>query len=167
MGTGGRRWGAGRPALHIKAEQCNSLDIRRWKRRGYLHDGTSGTWRWTDSDGGDRGSICYRIEAHAAVLTYSVVGAPVVERIGLDNTACTFGGSRSWFNCPRFYSRVAKLFMRGSRFACRRCYRIAYASQSEDACARTWRKQAKLEARLGDDWARPKGMHRSTHERLL
>ena len=167
MGTGGIRWGAGRPAWHVKAEHCKSLDIRRWKRDGYLREGTSGTWRWTDSEGRDLGSIGYGIEAHAAVLTYSVAGSPVVERIAFDRTLCTYGGSRAWFKCPRCRSRVAKLFMRGLKFACRSCHRIVYASQSEDACARTWRRQAKLEARLGEDWARPKGMHRATHERLL
>ena len=44
---------------------------------------------------------------------------------------------------------------------------IVYASQSEDACGRTWRKQAKLEARVGANWTRPKGMHRATRERLM
>lgn len=57
--------------------------------------------------------------------------------------------------------------MRSSRFACRKCHRIVYASQSEDACARTWRKQAKLEARLDEDWARPKGMHRRTRDDVV
>ena len=31
----------------------------------------------------------------------------------------------------------------------------------------TWRKQSKIERRLGDNWQRPKGMHHITHERLL
>jgi hypothetical protein len=32
---------------------------------------------------------------------------------------------------------------------------------------RALRKQAKLERRLGDELRRPKGMHRTTYERLL
>lgn len=36
-----------------------------------------------------------------------------------------------------------------------------------DLCDRTWRKQAKAEARLGPHWTRPKGMHEATRERLL
>lgn len=32
---------------------------------------------------------------------------------------------------------------------------------------RAWRKQAKIERRLGEDWRRPKGVHHRTHERLL
>jgi len=30
-----------------------------------------------------------------------------------------------------------------------------------------WRKQSKIKERLGGSWSRPKGMHRSTHKRLL
>ena len=59
------------------------------------------------------------------------------------------------------------LFLRAGRFACRHCQRIAYASQSGDLCDRTWRKQAKVEAKLGPNWQRPKGMHDTTRERLL
>ena len=32
---------------------------------------------------------------------------------------------------------------------------------------RAWRRQAKLEARLGPNWQRPKGMHHRTRTRLL
>ena len=59
------------------------------------------------------------------------------------------------------------LYLRAGRFACRHCQRIAYASQSGDVCDRTWRKQAKAEAKLGPNWTRPKGMHATTRERLL
>ena len=58
--------------------------------------------------------------------------------------------------------------MRAGRFACRHCQRVAYSSQSEDVLQRTWLKQRKLEARLGEDWQqRPKGMRHATYERLL
>jgi hypothetical protein len=30
-----------------------------------------------------------------------------------------------------------------------------------------WRKQAKIERRLGEHWQRPKGMHHATHRKLL
>ena len=55
---------------------------------------------------------------------------------------------------------------RGGRYACRRCLRLAYMSETEDLSGRLWRKQAKLENRLDEDWARPKGMHTRTWERL-
>ncbi len=51
--------------------------------------------------------------------------------------------------------------------------RLAYVSEAEDACGRSWRTQRKLAARLGakDDTnaypLRPKGMHERTYKRIL
>ena len=59
------------------------------------------------------------------------------------------------------------LYLRAGRFACRHCQRLTYLSQSGDALARGWQRQAHIEAKLGDYWGRPKGMHHATHERLL
>jgi hypothetical protein len=39
-------------------------------------------------------------------------------------------------------------------------------SEAEDLSGRLWRKEAKLERRLGPDGERPKGMHRRTFERI-
>lgn len=44
---------------------------------------------------------------------------------------------------------------------------MAYYSQSEDDLDRSWRKQRKVESKLGEHWARPKGMHHKTRERLM
>ncbi len=44
---------------------------------------------------------------------------------------------------------------------------VAYASQSCDALDRMWRNQSKLETRLDEHWARPKGMHHNTYDRLI
>jgi hypothetical protein len=43
MGTGGSRYGAGRPGYKGKAEACMRLDVRMWARRGTLTPGYSGT----------------------------------------------------------------------------------------------------------------------------
>ena len=56
--------------------------------------------------------------------------------------------------------------------ACQRCgsnspTRVAYYSQSEDELDRSWRKQSNAEAKLGEHWARPKGMHHKTRDRLM
>ncbi len=84
-----------------------------------------------------------------------------------ETTPCTYGGTRPWFVCPIRGERVATLFLRGGRFAWRHCQRIVYASQSDDALGRTWRKQQRFEAELGEHWQRPKSMHQTTHSRLL
>ena len=57
--------------------------------------------------------------------------------------------------------------MRAGRFACRHCQRVSYSSQSCDLLDRMWRKQTRIEARLGEHWQRPKGMRHHTYDRLL
>ena len=168
MGTGGSRSGAGRPAMHVKSEHCRRIDVRRWHREGQLRAGRAGTWQWTDAETGERlASIGYRSDGGSVTLSYSIDGRPLAQTLRLTHSACNFGGARPWFICPIRGERVAVLFLRAGRFACRHCQRISYASQSDDACARTWRKQAKAETKLGPNWERPKGMHDSTRERLL
>lgn len=168
MGTGGMRYGAGRPAMHVKAEHCRRIDVRRWSREGLLAAGRAGIWQWTCGETGNRlASIGYRSHGGTVVLNYSVDGEAREQSIGLGRSPCNFGGTRPWFRCPIRGERVAVLYLRAGRFACRHCQRIVYASQSDDACARTWRTQAKLEAKLGQNWQRPKGLHLATYERLV
>jgi hypothetical protein len=166
MAKGGMRWGAGRPGWHLIGEHCRRIDVRAWHRAGTLREGYRGSWSW-HRGGEQTGSIGYSIEGACAVLRYAADGVGITERVTLEETPCHFGGSRTWFRCPRCTSRVAVLYMRGARCACRSCQRVAYASQSEDACARSWRRQARLEARLSQQWQRPKGMHNRTRTRLL
>ena len=66
MGTGGMRYGAGRPGWHVKAEHCKQLDVRRWQRLEVLQAGASGTWVWSNAETGARtGAIGYRSEGGA------------------------------------------------------------------------------------------------------
>ncbi len=168
MGKGGMRYGAGRPADKGKAESCQRIDVRQWAKRGTLRPGYSGAWFWhiTGTDE-PAGSISYRVENDAVVLSYLLDDEPRTQRVPLLSTPCHYGGARSWFACPHCAARVAVLYLRRGGFYCRRCARVAYSSQSEDACARSWRAQQKAEAKLGPNWSRPKGMHAATHERQL
>lgn len=54
---------------------------------------------------------------------------------------------------------VAPLLWEGGSLVewAKQCQRVSYSSQSGDLIDRTWRKQQKLEARLGANWTRPKG----------
>jgi hypothetical protein len=144
------------------------LDVRQWHKRRLLRPGSSGTWSWSNSHTGENtGSIGFRIEQGAAVLNYTLSGEPRLQRVPILNTACTYGGTRPWFGCPNCHARVAVIYMRRGGFYCRECSQLAYYSQSEDAIGRAWRVQQKAEAKLGEGWVRPKGMHRKTRERLL
>lgn len=166
MGRGGTRWGAGRPAAHGKIEHCLRLDVRKLACR-HLLEGAWFTWQWSDSDTKEvRGTIGVKTDGRTVRLNYTVDGKPTEQTIALSKTACTYGGSRPWFLCPVGGERVAVLYMRAGRFACRHCQRLAYGSQSDDEIGRMWRKQSKIENRLGTNWRKPKGMHEATHQRL-
>jgi hypothetical protein len=89
-------------------------------------------------------------------------------------TPCNLGGSRAWFICPAVGCgrRVAILYG-GGIFACRRFYRLAYASSREDAGDRATRRADRLRARLGwepgilnGEGGKPKWMRWRTFERL-
>lgn len=165
MGRGGSRYGAGRPGWHVKAEHCRRLAVARLHRERLLRPGASCTWAW-HAHGEPLGSIAIRAEADAVSLSYTLNGAPVHQRVVIQRTPCNYGGSRPWFACPSCSRRCAVLYLRAG-FACRKCSRVVYASQSDDDIGRAWRRQEKAEAKLGENWQRPKGMHRTTHERLL
>ena len=166
MAKGGSRYGAGRPGWHRKAESCLRLDVRALARRNLLGGGHF-SWNWTNTHTGEHvGAISAWVSQHRLELTYSTNGQPVAQTIGLERTPCRLGGSRPWLRCGQCHRRVAVVFFGGRIFACRRCSRVAYSSQSEDALGRGWRRQAKLEARLGENWTRPPGMRQATYERI-
>lgn len=169
MAKGGHRWSAGRPAQHIKAEHCRRIEAGRWAKEGLFNPGRSGTWGWWDGESGERtAQIGYRGLGGGVSLHFTVNGHPVTQFITELRTACNYGGTRSWFACPRCQRRVGVLFLRGAAgFICRHCGRVAYGSQSDDDMGRAWRKQHKAEQRLGQCWARPKGMHQTTRDRLV
>lgn len=167
MSRGGARWGAGRPAYRGKVEHCLRLDVRRWQREGILKAGAYGSWQWRDAETGKQtSSIGYVGGSDHVQLRYTSDGKDVNQQIRIESTPCRYGGMRPWFICPIRGERVAIVYFRAGRFACRHCQRLAYTSQSEDEIGRNWRRQGKLEARLGKYWSRPKGMHRTTHDRL-
>jgi hypothetical protein len=172
MGTGGMRYGAGRPGYRAKAEQLQRVDIRIWRQRGYLWAGRSFSWHW--NRGGDpAGSIGVKVGdgGDSLRLEYTVGDADErrdgTQTIRLTRTPCHFGNSRPWFVCPCCSRRAGLLYLRWGRFACRRCQKVAYTVQSYDQLDALWHKAAKLEARLGEHWQRPKGMRRHTYELIL
>lgn len=167
MSRGGSRFGAGRPGYKSKAENCLRLDVRALARDSVLSRAAGSSVRWSRASE-EIGSIGVYPQGRSSVrLGFSCDGQPCAQSIPLRYTPCNIGGERPWFACPVCTRRCAVLYLKASRFACRKCQRVAYASQSEDACGRAWRGQQKVEGKLGPDWARPKGMHSRTRERLL
>jgi hypothetical protein len=101
---------------------------------------------------------------------------PMDYPVRLEWTGYNLGGRRAWSLCPAkgCGRRVALLYIGGAGiFACRHCYRLAYACQRETADDRAARRADSIRERLG--WqagilnvngGKPKGMHWRTYERL-
>ena len=170
MGTGGMRFGAGRPSHKVKADHLLRVEIGRWHRGGYLHAGRSFSWSWHRGDE-STGNIGVLVHGADSLALQFMVGSDDQRRDGsqtirLAHTACNYGKSRPWFVCPVCQRRAGVLYMRAGRFACRHCQRVAYSSQSEDALDRMWRAQSKIEAKLANNLQRPKGMRQRRYKRL-
>ena len=158
-------------------EECRSIDIREWKRKGLLTLGNRITTTWT-SWTGDKNSIGAHVEANRVVLHYrqrqsgEADWQNVATPIHLDWTDCHLGGKRVWFLCPGCKRRVAKLFQRGE-FQCRHCNNLAYESTREHLASRLTTKAQNIRRRLGGSASllepfpdKPKGMWQRTYDEL-
>jgi hypothetical protein len=148
------------------------LDVRVLHQRDCLRPGLAFSWSWSWGDE-PAGSISIFTNTESIRLMYSTKdGEQVADLVDLDRTTCNYGGTRTWFLCPRCGRRVAVLFG-GKRFWCRHCHGIAYASENEDATSRLLRRSNKLRervhARAGTAYPvtfKPKGMHQRTFDRI-
>ena len=115
-------------------EGCRSIDVLEWHRRGYLRSSGWFSCAWT-RDGERLASINVQAQRDAVTLKYQ---SPE-QRVAIAWTPCRFGGEQPWFVCSVAANgvycgrRVTKLYRAGRLFACRHCYRLAYASQQESA----------------------------------
>jgi len=160
---------------------CYQLDVRYLQRAGLLTAGRGIRLHWS-RNGEQVASIQARTEDDRLTLIYRHKSGgndwqPMDYPVRLEWTDCHLGGRRVWFLCPAAGCgrRVALLYMGGAGiFACRYCYRLAYASQREAADDRVTRRVNSIRRRLGwqegilnpRGWKKPKGMHARTFERL-
>lgn len=163
MGTGGTRCGAGRPGYRVKGEQLMRLDIRVLHRRGLLWVGGTNSWSW--NRGGEHvGSVKFTVNADSVRLAYSIVGQDASQTIATNTTPCHYGGSRTWFTCPLCRCRAAVLYLRSARFACRKCQRVSYTSQSGSESDRGHASYHRLRALI--EAGKPKWQRWATFNRL-
>jgi hypothetical protein len=165
------RCGAGRPGWHAKTAGKLTVDVRKLQRDGHLSAQYRMTWQWSNG-----ATIGLETSPDDVTLTYRYKDPQgewrdVNQRVIITRTPCHYGGSRPWFACPRCRERVAILYLWNVP-RCRKCAKLVYPSQAEDAIARSWRRSRKIAKRLGqaaDVWMaprRPKGMRLATFERL-
>ncbi|MFY9639313.1 MAG: hypothetical protein WCD20_03335 [Rhodomicrobium sp.] len=170
---GGYLSGGGRDAS--KCEAMRRIEMSWMREMGYLNPGRWATISW--NRGGDpTGSIGTRAHDGWLELNYSVNGVPVNEAIYYRRTRTNFGGWRDWFECPKC-RRACSVLYGGKYFRCRKCYRLTYSSQYEEAWERVRGKAERVRKKLGDRKSvsagdfnpfppRPKGMHHRTYARL-
>lgn len=168
MGKGGRRCGAGRAAQYRKTSSTRNMDVRRLQRDGLLKDNTSCSWHWKDDSGTVMASIGMRVHGGGIQFDYCLNDEHhISEHVKITTTACNYGGERVWFICPCCNGRCAIVYL-SRQVGCRTCQNLRYPSQSEDETDATWRKQRKLEEKLGGSgyWRKPKGMHQTTFSHM-
>lgn len=163
MGTGGSRCGAGRPGYRLKAEHTLKVDLRRWRKLGYLIDGQSFAWQWSRGDE-VTANIGVSVRADSIRLSYAVQGQDASQTIRTTTTPCRYGGARAWFQCPCCSGRAVVLFMRARRFACRQCQKVSYTSQSGSTHDRANTRYHQLHALI--EAGKPKWQRWATFERL-
>ena len=161
--TGGARYGAGRPGYRLKAEQTLKVDIRVWHKLGYLVNGKSFGWKWSRGEE-VTANIGVSVGGDAIRLGYAVQGQDASQNIRTTTTPCRYGGARTWFQCPCCSGRAAVLFMRAGRFACRKCQKVSYTSQSGSAHDRANAQYHQLHALI--ETGKPKWQRWSTFNRL-
>ena len=156
MGTGGYRYGAGRPAYRPATGSYRSLDVRKMVRNGCIKPRNLFGWVWRNEDGEQVASVGCAVNETIDQLTVNYGFTRYGEHeevslpIWLNTTSCNYGGVRRWFSCPCCGRRAAVLYIMGSRLRCNLCGRFSYTTQRIDATSRIWAKQAKLEAKLID-----------------
>jgi hypothetical protein len=169
-GYGSTRW-----RWHRKkatAEQCVILDAAHWSRLGILRDGIIKT--------GSQSSIRYHVnttDGHLprVHLTYGLGREHLDYPVFLETTQPQFGGVRWWFCCPLCRRRLQKLFLppRASRFGCRHCHNLSYATRNQSPKDRCMEAARRIRLGLGgsnslaDPFpAKPKGMRWKTYQGL-
>jgi hypothetical protein len=159
---------------------CLDLDIRTFKKRGWLKIASNKTLTWS-KNGNITGSINYAISEDELTLNYrtktnSRDWEGIVQTIVIATTPCNFGGYRKWFKCPECEKKVLVLYG-GRFFRCRKCHGLIHPSVNENkldrACRAIERYQSILSPDMkvgvldGLDWLpKPKWMRYKTYYQI-
>ena len=158
-------------------ESQYAIDIRYLKKHGYLKQGKSGTFSWSNK-GEQSGAIGFLTEEHGLRLNFRsrMRGddwEDVEQFIAFDYSPCHYGGKRIWLSCPNCFSRVTCVYGGEEHFWCRQCYELNYQSQHEDYFDRQISKAHEIRKNLGGEPGlsspfpdKPKGMHWKTYWKL-
>ena len=122
-------FGSGRRGGRPKTEQMKRLDLVSLRRKGYL----SGFpmcigWSCGDTPTGNIGlqALTDGLRLFYSTRTHDGEWQAVNEVVPFVWMPMQFGGRRQWFRCPKC-ARTCRILYGGSRFRCRRCYRLSYS----------------------------------------
>lgn len=154
----------------LTTDQLISVDIRQWRREGWLdRNVTSLEWRNGEDTVFELSIMSHRDKV---TLRYGSGESTQHQTIPLAWMKCHYGGERPWFLCG-CGKQWAILYLQG-KFACRQCHGLTYPSQREIPGKRATRSAEKIRKRLG--WQpgplsgrgeKPKWMHHSTYKALV
>jgi len=175
-GLGSGRWGYS-ASRRTTTDDVKHLDIRYLKRNHLLENNTVSTLRWS-TNGNSENSIRLLSLSNKVTLSYSYRmpnndWQSVQQDIRLVHTPCHLGNTRPWFACPSCGKRVALLFYYETRFKCRQCHSLRFASQTASYLERIIDQKHKLGQRIfqhyeyGDGWGKKPHMHWKTFNKQL
>lgn len=153
------------------------LDVRTLYRKDLFKPDRGVTRNWYNDDKEEIASVYIVTKIDELLLHhFNRLGEELRYSVALTWTDCHYGGGRPWFICPikKCSRRVVKLYLAGTFFACRHCYRLVYFSQLQTPEDRAIQNVDKIRAQLG--WepgllngheGKPKDMHWKTYDRLL
>jgi hypothetical protein len=169
-------YGSGRPRHHGVIEQRLRLDVRMFRRNGWLVAGRAGTLRWSQH-GEEVASARFTTHDDAVVLDYATKdedgqAVPVRIAVPIRRFPCRFGGHRHYWKCPRCvrWCEVLAAGWGGRSWACRQCLRLRYACQGLAPSDRLQARAHKIFGRLRGDAdfpLKPRWMRWRTLNRLV
>jgi hypothetical protein len=153
----------------LPCDHYPSLDIRELFRQGQSGD-LLVVWR-EDFEDRRLGHALLRWRAGDLVLNWRVFESPLLTRrggedaVGVVHRQSSIGGHKPLFVCSGCRAGREVIFYTDSGWACRTCHKLNYASQHLSTIDRKELRFKEL-VRLGAKGPRPKGMWRSTHQKL-
>lgn len=132
-------------------EHRRRLDIREWRREGWIRPGERATLSWGEC------TVACGITRDALTLTYDITTDEDRQEVQVDvpirRVPCRYGGERLYWLCPSCYRRreIVVMASHGRFWGCRTCLRLRYVTQGLSPADRWERRADKLYAKAGEE----------------
>lgn len=171
-GFGSGRWT--RNERKWLVNECHSIDVRMWKKQGWLEPRITISYGHGLHVQVDKGGVELQFTSADGVTDADGRQHSYTEYVNIHRQECHFGGERPTFLCPSCRRCSFILYQRNGYYRCRFCCNLAHASQLECSHYRMINRACKLLRRIHKDAPlmlpipeKPKGMHKYTYRRLV